>query len=114
MRFMHSHPFEGTANGKPLVHGPNNERMTAGMLKKKNWRSEILDFATNNNVNCDMVECASHEIMHALRKSIWLTPGAGAVHHGRDGTIFTFKLAVAFGPSAGIQFRAKHPRRKQN
>ena len=97
-----------------LVHGPNNERMTPGMLKEKNWRSVTLDYATNNVANCDSVECTCHEIMYKLLGSIWLRNGAGGVHHGRDGTIFTFKLAVAFGPSAGIQFRAKHPRRKQN
>ena len=111
MRFMHSHPFEGTANGKPLVHGPNNERMTPGMLKKRNWRYAVLDFATNNDANCDSIECACQEIMYKLSGSIWLRNGAGGVHHGKDGTIFTFKLAVAFGPSTGIRFRAEHPRR---
>ena len=94
-----------------LVHGPNNERMTPGMLKEKNWRSVTLDYATNNVANCDSVECTCHEIMYKLLGSIWLRNGAGGVHHGRDGTIFTFKLAVAFGPSAGIRFRAEHPRR---
>jgi hypothetical protein len=69
-----------------------------------------LSFETNNPKNCDMVEQAIHEILYSYPWTIWLRCGAGAVHNGKNGEVYTFALAVAYGPGTGLQDRAGHPR----
>ena len=96
---------------KPLLHGKDGTHVTVGMLKNTfMWKFKGLSIETNNPENCNMIEHAIHESLWSYRNTIWLRCGAGAVRNGKNGEVYTFTIAVAFGPGTGLKDRAGHPR----
>ena len=98
-----------------IIFKENGDSLKQGELEKNyEWKSVLSLYTSTNPDNVNAVEKRVHQLMYEDTRSIWLECGMGGVSHVyEDGKYLmqTFTLGIIHGPSTGLSFAAKHPRK---
>ena len=106
---------EAWARSIAIIFKENGDSLKRSELKKNyEWKSVFSLYTSTNPDNVNAVEKRVHQLMYEDTRSIWLECGMGGVSHVyEDGKYLmqTFTLGIIHGPSTGLSFAAKHPRK---